>query len=213
MAYIIPIENLTLKQLMKHQDIYLSLIDGLVELPCPDKIRIGLNYYIVPQNIDQITDSICYGQRLFLAEKTDSDLNTIIHTIIGYYYASISRKTWNRDKANKSIPKIMNCNVVELFPVGYQILKLTGDMIERERKLLNRKVKPEEIQAGIETLNKYSDLSSIDFLRDSKRLNSDNEIMLLPYSECLVRFMKAKEEQEFAERLRKIYEEKTKTKN
>ena len=209
MEIIIPVENLTLKQFLKHADRYISLIEDLVNLPCPDRMRIGLNYYPVPQNIDQLTETICYGQRLFLAGSVEGDMATILHTIIGYYYPLIFNGGWDIDKANKVLSKIQSCNVVELFPASYQMLKLTGDLIERERKLLNRKVKPEEIQAGIDILNKYADLSAIDFLRESKRLNSDNEIMLLSYSECLVRFMKEKEEQEFAERLREIYEKKT----
>ena len=212
MEIIIPIENLTLRQFLKHADQYISLVEDLVNLPCPDRIRIGLNYYPVPQNVDHLTESICYGQRIYLAEKTENDITAILHIIVGYYYPQIFKGGWTVDKASKVLSKILGCNVVELFPAAYQILKLTGDLIERERRLLNRKVKPEEIQAGIDNLNKYADLSAIDFLRESKRLNSDNEIMLLPYSECLVRFMKAKEEQEFAERLREIYENKAKTK-
>jgi hypothetical protein len=211
MEIIIPIEQLTLKQIVKHQDRYSSLIDDLANLPCPGEIRIGLKYFHVPQDINELTETICFGQRLFLAEKTHDDLETIIHTIIGYYYPYIF-KYWDRDKTKKVLPKIYNCNAVELFPAGYQILKLTGELIEREKKLLYRKIKSEEIQAGIDKLNKYSDIASIDFLREKKHLINDNEIMLLPYSECLVRFMKEKEEQEYAERLREVYEAKSKIK-
>jgi hypothetical protein len=208
MENVIPLKYLQLKHIIKHPERYLSLLDDLVNLPSPQLISIGMLKLPVPQSLDELTDTICYGQRLYLVDKCKSDIETIIHSVIGYYYPLTGYK-WNMDKAHLNLN---HCFATELFPAGFQILRLMGDLVERERKLLNRKIKPEEAQAGIERLNKFAELSAIDYLRASKNLKTDEEVMLLPYAECLVRFLKEKEEQGFRERLQEIYESKNKKK-
>jgi hypothetical protein len=200
MEIIIPLKYLQLKHVLKRPDRYLSLIDDLVGLPCPDKLLIGLKEYHIPSNLDELTDTICYGQRLYLAEKQTTDLGTILHVITGYYY-TLTGHSWNRDKAKVNFNK---CLAIDLFPAGLRILSLMGDLVEREQKLLNRKIKPEEAQAGIERLNKFAELSAIDYLRTSKNLKTDDEVMNLSYAECLVRFLQEKEIQEYRERLQEI---------
>jgi hypothetical protein len=86
---------------------------------------------------------------------------------------------------------------------------LIGEMAEREQKLLHREPTKIELAAGIESLNIYSELSAIDFLRDTLKITIE-EVLLLPYSECLVRFMQAKAVSDYQENYTKEIEVKTK---
>jgi len=58
-------------------------------------------------------------------------------------------------------------------------------------------------------LAKFAELSSIKFLQGAFGI-SRNDVLLLPYNDCLVEFMLAKEQDCFADRLTEIYNEKTK---
>lgn len=63
-----------------------------------------------------------------------------------------------------------------------------------------------ELAAGIEKLNPFAELSSLDFLRDNMKITMQ-EVMLTPYNECLVRFMMAKETMDYQERYYKLINE------
>jgi hypothetical protein len=79
------------------------------------------------------------------------------------------------------------------------LVTLIGEMAEREQKLLHREPTKMELAAGIEKLNVFSDLTSLDFLRDAMKCTVP-EVLLTPYNECLVRFMIAKEQADYQER-------------
>ena len=68
-----------------------------------------------------------------------------------------------------------------------------------------------ELAAGIEKLNVFSDLTSLDFLRDAMKCTVP-EVLLTPYNECLVRFMVAKEQADYQERYMNEMNNKTKAK-
>jgi hypothetical protein len=79
------------------------------------------------------------------------------------------------------------------------LTNLVSEMAERERSLLHREPSKTELAAGIEKLNVFSELTSLDFLRDAMKVTVP-EVLLTPYNECLVRFMIAKAQADFQER-------------
>lgn len=189
-----------------------TLSDGLSQLPLPEKLRIGFRKYSIPDSLDSFSDTICYGQRLYLAEEETNDFGIILRVIAGYYYPIVTKKPFNEHKAQSFGKKILKLKVIDLYPVAMQLVALMAELIEREQKMLHRTPSKQEKAAGIEKLTKFSELSAIDFLRQSMNKN-ESEVMLTPYNDCLVRFYKAKEENAFNERLTEVYKKEAESKN
>jgi len=202
---------LTLKEMMMNFERYIGLPDGLLQLPLPEYFNISRKSFTVPQNIKEFTDGLCYGQRIFLAQKEDNDFGLFIRIIDGYYYTLFTKKKWDSDKALLFGSKVLSCKVSELYPVCVHLITLISEMIEKEQKLLYREPSKIELAAGIEKLNVFSELTALDFLRDVMKCTVP-EVLLTPYNECLVRFMIAKEQAEFQERYYELMREETKPK-
>lgn len=132
MARIKPIDKLTLKEMMLRFELYVGLPDGLSQLPCPEKIRINKIYFPVPANLDEFTENICYGQRIFFTCKEDNDFGLIIRMLDCYYYPIVTKKKWDEDKALLFGKKIITCTVEELYPVAMHLIKLISEMTDRE---------------------------------------------------------------------------------
>ena len=211
MVRIINIEDLTLKEMINNFLLYSGLPDGLTQLPLPEYIKIGKKLSI-PQNLDEFTENICYGQRLFLVRKEENDFGSILRTIDGYYYPLATVNKWDEDKALLFGKNVLPLKVIDLYPVAMHLVTLTSEMIEQEQKLLHREPTKMELAAGIEKLNVFSELVSLDFLRDAMKCTVA-EVLLTPYKECLVRFMVAKETAEFQERHFELMKETSKTKS
>ena len=212
MASLIPIHKLTLKDMIQNGSGYISIADQLCQLPVPDQIRIKKKYYPVPRDLDQFTRSLCYGQRLFFNTNEENDYGVIIRMIDGYYFPVVMGGKWDQDKALLFGKHVITCTVIDLYPVSFHLVKLFGDMIEREHKLLYHAPSKMELAAGIEKLNVYSELSALDFLRDSMKVPV-YEVLLTPYNECLVRFMLAKETEDFKTRYIELQNEELKIKS
>jgi len=212
MARIVDIEKLTLKEMISNFLLYSGLPDGLAQLPLPESIKIKGKKLAIPQNIDEFTSNICYGQRLFLVRKEENDFGLIFRTMNGYYYPLATVNKWDEDKALLFGKIVLNLRIIDLYPIAMHLVTLTSEMIEREQKLLHREPTKMELAAGIEKLNVFTDLISLDFLRDAMKCTVP-EVLLTPYKECLVRFMLAKETAEFQERHFELMKEVSKPKN
>ena len=199
MARIKKIDRLKVKDMIKYPGAYQGLTDGLIKLPIPDSLMIGLKAYSIPLSMDEFTDTLCYGQRLFLAREEESDMGIIMRMIEGYYYPLVTKNKWNEDEALLFGKKVLNCKVKELYPVAMHFVTLTGEVAERELMLLHREPSKVEKAAGIEKLNIFAELNALDFLRDAMQI-SVPEVLLTPYNECLVRFMAAKELNDYQEK-------------
>jgi len=191
--------------------LYAGLADGLVQFPIPDSFKICGKRQNIPYGMEDFTNNICYGQRLFLVVREDNDIGSILRTIDGYYYPLVSKQKWNDQKALLFGKEVLNCSVQELYPVAMHILTLVSQMADREKTLLFREPTQLQKAAGIEKLTIFSELSAVDFLRESLNKNEE-EVMLTPYNECLVRFMLAKETAEYQERYLAVMEAKNKHK-
>ena len=211
MARIINIEDLTLKEMINNFLLYSGLPDGLTQLPLPEYIKIGKKLSI-PKDLDEFTDNICYGQRLFLVRKEENDFGSILRTIDGYYYPLATVNKWDEDKALLFGKNVLPLKVIDIYPIAMHLVTLTSEMIEQEQKLLHREPTKMELAAGIERLNIFSDLVALDFLRDAMKCTVP-EVLLTPYKECLVRFMVAKETAEFQERHFELIKETSKPKS
>jgi hypothetical protein len=206
-----PISQVTLKDMMLDYKSYHGMIEGLMQLPVVEKIKIGKREYAVPQSLDEFTDKIVYGQRLFFTQKEENDFGCILRVMDGYYYSQVNKCDWDTDKALSLGKLVITCNVVDLYPVAMHLISLVADMIEREHKLLHREPSKIELAAGIEKMNLFSDMISLDFLRDAMKITIP-EVLLTPYNECLVRFMIAKASADFQDRYYKLMQEDTKAK-
>lgn len=212
MAHIKPLHKLTLKDMMFNIPEYAGLSDGLVKLPLPDHITINRKDYPIPQTLDEFTNDICYGQRLFFTRKEENDFGAIIRVMDGYYFTKVKREIWDADKALLFGKIVISCMAYQLYPVAMHLTSLINDMSDREQKLLHREPTKLELAAGIEKLNVFSELTSLDFLRDAMKITVP-EVLLTPYNECLVRFMIAKEQAGFQERYYDLISEASKPKS
>lgn len=209
MARIIPLEKLTLKQMMYDYDTYKGLPEGLIKLLTPEHININRKYLSVPQTLDEFTKNLCYGQRVFLRHEEENDFGAILRVIDGYYYPLSTGKVWDENKALIFGKKVLNCKAIYLYPVAMHLISLVAEMADREKMLLHREPSKMELAAGIEKLNVFSELTSLDFLRDAMKITVP-EVLLTPYNECLVRFMIQKETEEYKERYMELMQEEAK---
>jgi hypothetical protein len=196
---LLSIDKLTLRDMIDNISLYGGLPDGLMELPVPDKLKIGRKYFDVPQDLEAFTKTLCYGQRLFIVRKEDNDFGSILRLIDGYYYPLVTKLPFDEEKALLFGKNVLTCKAKDLYPVAMHLITLVSEMVEREQKLLHREPSKIELAAGIEKLNIYSELTSLDFLRDVLKCTIP-EVLLTPYNECLVRFMLAKETDDFQKR-------------
>jgi hypothetical protein len=153
--------------------------------------------------------------------KEENDFGAILRVIEGYYYPLVTRYEihklviykgtykWDEDKALLFGKYILPLKAKDLYPVAMHLTTLIGEMAEREQKLLHREPTKMELAAGIEKLNVFSELTSLDFLRDAMKCTVP-EVLLTPYNECLVRFMVAKEQADYQERYMNEMNNKTK---
>lgn len=205
------IEHLTLRDMIENISLYVGLPDGLSQLPVPEYIKIRRKRLTVPKDLDEFTKAICYGQRLFLVRKEDNDFGLIIRVMDGYFYSLVTGKYWDEDRALLFGKYILPLKVKDLYPSAMRLETLISEMITKEQKLLYREPSKLEKAAGIEKLNIFGDLVSLDFLRDVMKCTVP-EVLLTPYNECLVRFMIAKETAEYQERYFELMKEINKSK-
>ena len=211
MAHPKSIDKLTLRDMMLNLDIYSGLSDGLSQLPLSENIRIGRKKYSIPQSMEEFTDKICYGQRIFLTRKEENDFGLIVRVMDGYYYPLVTNKKWDADDALLFGKIVITCMAENLYPVAMHLTKLINEMSDREQKLLHREPSKMELAAGIEKLNVFSEMTSLHFLRDAMKITVP-EVLLTPYNECLVHFMIAKEQAQFQERYFELMKETTQPK-
>ena len=206
MARIKGIETLRLSDMEQNLDLYAGLSDGLIQLDCPDVISIWYVNYKIPEVVEELTKNICYGQRLYLARDEEDDIGLMQRIVSGFYYPIIKKTKWDEEKALLFQKKVLTCKVKEIYPVTMHLVNLISEMAEAEKKLLHREPSKMERAAGIDKLTVFSELNSLDFLRDAMKITVE-EVLLTPYEECLVRYLNAKELADFNERYFKLLKE------
>lgn len=194
-----------------HPELYSGLADGLVNMPLPDKFIISFKYYRIPGDMSELSDNICYAQKIFLSQKCKSDLEIIIRMLSGYYYPIVTRLKWDEDKAVLWGRRLSGLFVKDIYPLATHLFKLKGELIKREYDYLHREPKKEEKIAGIDRLAKYAELDAIDYLSDVLKITRE-EVLLTPYNTCLVRFMQAKDKALFNEKLSEVYKNQSENK-
>lgn len=201
---LVSINRLTLQRYALEQHRYSGLSEGLKALPVPEALRIGRHTYPVPSDLDAFCADLTYGQRQYLAEKEGIDVGVILRLTAGYYYPIATGRPWNEKQALSFGKIVLNSLVKDLYPVTNHLTTLMEQLVNREAKLLNRKPSKQEKAAGIDKLTKFADLTAMLFLQQS--FNTTPEaVMLLPYNDCLVRFMLSKEQAAFQDRLTEVY--------
>ena len=196
------IESITLKKMIQDERNH-TLSDGLAQLPLPEKLKIGFRRYTIPKDLDEFSGAICYGQRMYFTQEELNDFGIILRSITGYYYPIVSKHNFSDDKAQLFGRVILHLPVIDLYPVAMHLVALMAELTDREKKLLHREPTKQEKAARIEKLAPFSDLTALDFLRQSLN-KTEEEVLLTPYNDCLVRFMLAKEQNAFNERLAEV---------
>jgi hypothetical protein len=212
MANIRSLDKLTLKDMIIDVHQYFGLAEGLAQLPIPGKLRIGKKKLPIPKDLKEFTDSLCYGQRIFLTQKAINDFDLIVRMIDGYYYTLYTKKEWDSDKALLFGKLVLTCKAKDIYPLAMYLTGLVNEMADREHTLLFREPSKMELAAGIEKLNIFSELNALDFLRDTMKCTV-SEVLLTSYNECLVRFMIAKETNDYRERYFELLQEANKPKS
>jgi len=210
MANIKRIDKLRLFDMIKYPELYSGLADGLIDLPLPDKLKIK-KILTIPLNREQLAENICYGQRLYLAREELNDFGIIIRLVGGYFYPEITGLKFNEANIFGIVINIVTCLAKDIYPVALHLVKLISELIANEQKVLYKEPTKLELAAGIEKLNAYSELNTLDFLSNVMRCTPE-EVMLTPYNECLVRLMSAKEMNEYQERYFKLQMEESQLK-
>ena len=199
MARIKDIQRLTLRDMMFNFDTYQGLPDGLKEMPVVN-VKIGLWRLPLPETMEELSNQITYGQRLFLTKKEDDDFGLILRLLDGYYYPIVTGKPWDEDKALAFGKRILKCKAIEVYPAAVRLIQLLDELVGREMKLLHRNPSKLEKAAEIDKLSPFAEMTAIDFLRDTMKVTAE-EVLLKPYNECLVRFMLARETADYQDRL------------
>jgi hypothetical protein len=200
------INKLKLFDMIKHPELYAGLADGLIELPLPDKFKMKGKILHIPDTRQELAENICYGQRLYLSRNEINDFGIIIRISGGYFYPQLTGLKFNDKNICKILKYVLTCLAKDIYPVVLHIVKLMGELIENEQKLLHREPTKMELAAGIEKLDPYAELNVLDFLRDAMKVTVD-EVLITPYNECLVRLMNAKAIQDYQERYMKLQSE------
>lgn len=208
---IVPVHKLTLRRMTLELHRYAGLAEGLAQLPLPDRVRLAGRWYGVPADIDTLAGNLTYGQRMYLTEQEGYDVGIILRLVAGYYYPICTGKVWDEKKAMQFGKNVLNSLVIELYPLATHLTALMEQLVTRERKLLQRTPSKQEKAAGIDKLAVFADLTAVLFLQESFRCTAE-QVMLLPYNDCLVRFMLAKEQAAFKDRLTEVYRNESKAK-
>ncbi len=190
--------KLTMQQMILDPG-YHTLAEDLKEFPLPDWLRLRRRRYAIPLTPEHFARTICYGQRLFFTREACDDFDAIVRLVGGYYYPLVMREKWHEDSVARIAKYILPCKVIDLYPVAMMFLGHMTTIIERETALLHRELTKTERAAGVERLQPFNDLISLDFLRDAMKVTTP-EVLLTPYNECLVRFMMHKEVEDYRER-------------
>jgi hypothetical protein len=199
MARLKTIDKITFRDILLNPGIYDGLSDGLVQLPIPETIKIHRKIMTVPMTLDEFSENICYGQRLFLMSNEPNEPAVILRIMTCFYFPGITGKKWDSDLCLQIGKYILPCTAILIYPVAMHLIKLLGELADREKNLIHREPTKLELAAGIEKLNVFSKLASLDYLRDLMKIPVP-EVLLTPYSECLVRLMMAHEQDEYQKR-------------
>jgi len=208
---VVGVDKLTLYRMTAEPQRYSGLAEGLKDLPVPLTLKVGRQVLPVPQDLDTLCGNITYGQRMWFAEQEQWDTGLIVRLLAGYYQPLYTKMPWQETAALLFRNKVIHLLAKDVYPIANHFTQLMEQLVERERKLLHRTPTAEEKAAGIERLTRFADLTAVLFLQDSFKCTVD-AVMGLPYNDCLVRFMLAKEQGEYQDRLTAVYREKNKSK-
>jgi len=199
------VKHLTLKRLInlasKHD--CSILLNQLAELPCPTKLRIGVREYAIPNSIEQFTDNICWGQRLYMASKQTNEFESILYLIASFYQPILDKSKFDDEKVLNTFVRLLNCNADEILPVLNRFSIFFADMIANEMAKLNREVTREMRAAEINKLQPFSDMSILELIAERCKVPL-LEAHLINYNIVLVLLWKDKETDEFGKRYNEL---------
>jgi hypothetical protein len=197
---IVPINKLTLWHLVFEPAKYTRFVEGFALLPLPEHLHVGRRRLTIPAGLEDFAGNLTYGQKLYLMTEEPFDTGIIMRYVAGYFYSEYTGKPWSETGALQFSRKILYSQLKDLYPVAIHLVNLMGELVDREKTLLHRAPTADERAAGVENLNRFSELTAMLFLMDSFRA-TEEQVLAKPYEDCLVRFMLAKEQNAYAQRL------------
>jgi len=204
---VMPASKLTLWHLVLEPAKYNSIAEGFASLPLPSQLKIRRKKLAVPSGLEEFAGNLTYGQKLFLMNEEPFDVGCIMRYVTGYYYPLYSGQPWDEAEALQFGRNVLSSPLKDLYPVAIHLVNLMAELVEREKKLLHREPTADEKAAGVDRLTRFTELTSLIFLMDSFRC-TEAAVLQKPYDDCLVRFMLAKEQNAYTERLTEVHRRK-----
>lgn len=177
-----------------------------IELEVPDKMAIQGKEYPIPQDIRLET----FGQKISLqihlkmAEKNELNIIEIIPmTLAIYLYPVVTGKLYDEDRARELIPLIKEVNLLDAYAVSSFFFAQFDEVINNEIKQIPNSDDPKQSQAGIQKLQPFGILSTVDALANGDMLKYD-EVMLQRYCDVFAKLKFDYEKSEFQTRYNKV---------
>ena len=188
-------------------------VDDILEFLCssapPERIRIGIKTYSVPQTADELREALTYGQKVFLSEQPKGDLDLLLRMFAGWYYPILTKNPFDADKAFNVAGKSFRCFITELIPACAHIAKLVSELNEFEEQVLASDPDSLWMQAGGSNLSKYAPMLTVEYLAGKLKCTND-DVFDKPYSECLFWLMYQNESNAVEKRFNQLNIEKAK---
>ena len=200
---------LTLRRLFHLKGNIEQLQQDLYELPCPDRIRIGFKTYRVPTTVQELSDNICWGQRLFAMSPQKNDLESFLFLVSNYYQPIVTGKEHSEEAAVKFYRKITRCHVNELYPVAFRMANLFSDLVKNEHDKLSGNITKEMKAAEIEKLNVFADFNILKMVANELKVDI-RQAHLIEYNIVFTLLLSEKESMDFNARYNEIITAKSK---
>ena len=175
----------------------------------PERIRIGIKTYTVPQTADELREALTYGQKVFLSEQPKGDLDLLLRMFVGWYYPILTKKPFDADKAFNVAGRSFRCFITELIPACAHIAKLVSELNEFEEQVLTSEPESLWMQAGGGNLSKYAPMLTVEYLAGKLKCTND-DVFDKPYLECLFWLMYQNESNAVEKRFNQLNIEKAK---
>ncbi len=199
------LKYLTLKRLVKLSKIgHISrLQEQLSELACPERLRIGLRTYHVPISTDQLRDNICWGQRLMMNNRHETDFESMMFFVSNYYQPIVTKQEFSEERVIEFYRRLTTCHAHEIYPVLIRIVTFFEQMVETEIARLNSEPDKKMKAAEVSRLKPFTDLNILELI-SSKTGVKLHDAHLVDYNTVFALLWQEKETIEFRKRYDEI---------
>lgn len=146
------------------------LCKQLSQLYCPERLRIGFRTYAVPQSLDDFRENICWGQRLFMGSSQNTDWESFLFFLAGYYQPIVTKHKYDETEAVRFYDMIAKCHAFEAYPVLTRFVKYFEDLVRLENDKLNQPPDRDMRAAEVDKLRPFTDLNILELVSEKCRV-------------------------------------------